>query len=136
MAIAELGVLDEAALAVLAELGMNTVGEFLSHPPSDHLKVRQAKLTEGSEAAELDADALSSVEDGDDVMVRGKVAHRFVRLTANGARYEVRLKNRHGGIIRCTWVGASPRGWSHWTNGMEVALVGERLFLRQAPKVG
>ena len=124
MAIAELGILEESAVATLAELGMTSVGEFLSHPPKDHLKVPLAKLTSSDDAADLDDGALSAAEEGEDVMVRGKVAHRFVRLTANGARYEVRLKSRQGGLIRCTWVASAPRGWSQWTVGMEIALVG------------
>ena len=124
MSVGALGVLDQSALSVLAELGMTTVGEFLSHPPKDHIKVRQANLTVPVDGAELGADDLDAAEDGEAVMVRGRVIHRFVRLTANGARYEVRLKNRQDGVIRCTWVGAPPRGWTQWTGGMEVALVG------------
>ena len=90
------------ALSVLAELGMTTVREFLSHPPKDHIKVRQANLTVPVDGAELGADDLDAAEDGEAVMVRGRVIHRFVRLTANGARVPQESSN---GII-------GARGWA------------------------
>lgn len=122
--ISELGVLDDQAVAVLAEMGMNTIGEFLSRPPETHALIKPAQFVEPGGEDGVDVAESVTEADPEPVMVRGRVVGRFSRLSANGTRHEIWLEVRHAGRVRCAWVGEAPRGWWNWRSNMELAFIG------------
>jgi ATP-dependent DNA helicase RecG len=119
-----LGVLDEDALAVLAGLGIKTISDFLIRPPVSHARAKLAQFSPPGGEDDVDVAELELGSPEDRVMVRGRMVSRWVRMTVNGARHELTLKVRNAGMVRCAWVNGSPRGWSQWAPGLELAFIG------------
>ena len=142
MPLSELGVLTFDELAVLAELDMVTVGDFLARPPQQHGRVRPAKFGAVGTGDEQQADDIDLGSHDDPVMVRGKLRSLRARLSPHMRRYEVEIDVRHVGLMRLAWMGSRPRGWTNWRRGMELAFVGapseddEQWTLFEAEPVG
>ena len=110
----ELDACTEAMAEVLDGMGVKTVMDLLTTPPSEHSRVPNAKLD-----LEQDAELVDEV-----VLVRGKVQRRTTRFVAGASRREVVLSLKKGGQVRAVWVSGAPRGWPSWQAGMELALAG------------
>jgi ATP-dependent DNA helicase RecG len=124
MPLSELGILSDEQSAALDAAGMGTVGSFLSRPPVAHTRVRPAQFGQPSADDEAEVSDADLGTDEDPVMVRGRLTSRQVRLSPHMARYEVHIEARQAGSMRLAWVGARPRGWQQWREGMELAFVG------------
>jgi len=108
----------------LTSQGIHTIADLLSVPPVDHILFRQPRLQAVGGEDEVDVADMAEGSEQEPLMVRGRMIRRMVRLTANGARHEVVLQLRDSGTVRCLWVADRPRGWSRWTEGMELAFIG------------
>ncbi len=122
--IAALGLLDEETIKILNTVGIDTISDFLIRQPKDHIRVPLAGFAEpgGEDETDVSEQQLGSPEEP--VMVRGRLQSRFVRLSADGIRYELTLDVRHAGVIRFAWLGEAPRGWDGWFTEMELAFIG------------
>jgi ATP-dependent DNA helicase RecG len=119
-----LGVLDENALGVLANLGIETISDFLLRPPVGHTRAKLAQFSPPGGEDDVDVAEADLGSPEDQVMVRGRVVSRLVRITVNGARHELTLNVRKAGMVRCAWADGSPRGWDNWGPDMELAFIG------------
>jgi ATP-dependent DNA helicase RecG len=135
--------LDGANVEVVAKLqalGIHTIADLLTTPPTGH--VRHANYREGAVAEGPDFTAAdNTVADGVDaesassgassggsagvVTVRGKVQQRFTLLAPMGRRRMVVVEVAENMLVTARWLGeGAPRGWDSWVAGSEVALVG------------
>ena len=61
------------------------------------------------------------------IMFRGKLQSQLIRLTEHVDVWEIVLLRKDGDTeisLKAQWYGAEPRGWSNWSIGSSVALVG------------
>ena len=121
--ISSLGV-AESVVDALSKAGLEACADLLVLPPKTHVRIRQAVLAAPGGEAEVDVADTDLGTEEDPVIVRGRLRHRCVRLTATGKRYEVSIEVRKVGLVRCTWIGTGPRGWHRWTSNLELAFIG------------
>ena len=111
-ALAELSELDPDLVSRLDQVGVHTVADLLLLPPRS--TDRRPMLRGAGE----------DVDGEGPVMVRGPILTRCTRLSPGLRRPEVVLVGREGERMVARWVGASPRGFSGWDTGVEIALIG------------
>ncbi len=108
--LADLPGIDPALVEGLANQDIDTIADLLLTAPSALERPPRVSLSPPSEGA---------------VLVRGALGWRRILLSPGHRRVELLLSLKDGQTLRCRWLGDEPRGWSDWTAGTVLALVGE-----------
>lgn len=95
----------------LESLGIQTLSDLLMLAPKKHVQPNRF-IAEEHQANER-------------VVVRGVVVRICTRISPAGRRDEAVLQLQTGELMRCRWLLSRPRGFTTWTRGGEIALVGE-----------
>ena len=108
--VSALRAVDEGMAEALVEAGIETIADLLRWPPATHVR---------TPAGSIRADMAEGT-----FTVRAAVHTCCQRLSPAGRRWEVILTGQDGARLVCRWISAAPRGFTGWSRGDTLALLG------------